>query len=345
VTKYLKIENILRRQPRTWLITGVAGFIGSNLLERLLMLDQRVVGVDNFSTGQKRNLEQVESCVGASRWSQFRFLSADIRDLDSCRKACYGVDIILHQAALGSVPRSIQDPIATNQSNVDGFLNMLVAAKDASVHRFVYAASSSTYGDHPGLPKREETIGRPLSPYAVTKYVNELYADVFSRSYGLQSIGLRYFNVFGRRQNPNGEYAAVIPRWISTLMESKPIFINGDGSTTRDFCYVDNAVQANILAGVVEDDAALNQVFNIAVGDRTSLLDLFDFMRDKIAERNSVVRSLAPEFRPFRSGDVQHSQADISKARQLLGYEPTHRVFEGLSEAMAWYVDNWKSDG
>jgi len=343
VTHLSKIDSILADKPRIWLITGVAGFIGSNLLERLLVLDQHVVGLDNFSTGHELNLAQVESAVGASRWSRFRFLSADIRDLDKCHQVCEGVDIILHQAALGSVPRSIQNPIATNQSNIDGFLNMLVAAKAAGVHRFVYAASSSTYGDHPGLPKREEIIGRPLSPYAVTKYVNELYADVFGRSYGLQSVGLRYFNVFGRRQSPNGDYAAVIPRWISTLMEGKPVFINGDGSTTRDFCYVDNVVQANILAGIVEEEAALNQVYNIAVGERTSLIDLFEFLRDKISENNPAARTLSPEFRPFRAGDVRHSQADISKARQLLGYEPTHRVYEGLSEAMAWYLGNRKS--
>jgi len=345
VSRFSEVESILTVAPRTWLVTGVAGFIGSNLLERLLMLGQRVVGMDNFSTGQESNLVQVESIVGANCWSQFRFLSTDIRDLESCRHACEGVDIILHQAALGSVPRSIQNPIGTNQSNVDGFLNMLVAAKDAGVRRFVYAASSSTYGDHPGLPKREDIIGRPLSPYAVTKFVNELYADVFGRSYGLQSIGLRYFNVFGRRQNPNGEYAAVIPRWISTLMEGKPVFINGDGSTTRDFCYVDNAVQANILAGMVENEAALNQVYNIAVGDRTSLLDLFEFLRAKIGEQEPEFLALVPEFRPFRPGDVRHSQADISKARQLLGYEPTHRVFEGLSEAMTWYLESRKAEG
>jgi UDP-N-acetylglucosamine 4-epimerase len=326
-------------------VTGVAGFIGSNLLERLLALGQRVVGLDNFSTGQKRNLSQVESIVGVSRWSQFRFMLADIQDIEACRQACEGVDIVLHQAALGSVPRSIQNPIATNQSNVDGFLNMLVAAKDAGVQRFVYAASSSSYGDHPDLPKREDIIGRPLSPYAVTKIVNEMYADVFSRTYGLQSIGLRYFNVFGRRQNPNGEYAAVIPRWISALMEGKPVIINGDGSTTRDFCYVDNAVQANILAGMVENEAAINRVYNIAVGNRTSLLDLFEFLRVKIGERNPCALALAPDFRSFRPGDVRHSQADISKARQLLGYEPTHGVFDGLSEAMVWYADNLQAIG
>ena len=326
-------------------MTGVAGFIGSNLLERLLALGQRVVGLDNFSTGQKRNLAQVESIVGVSRWSQFRFMLADIQDIEACRQACEGVDIVLHQAALGSVPRSIQNPIATNQSNVDGFLNMLVAARDAGVQRFVYAASSSSYGDLLDLPKREDVIGRPLSPYAVTKIVNELYADVFSHAYGLQSVGLRYFNVFGPRQNPNGEYAAVIPRWISALIEGKSVIINGDGSTTRDFCYVDNAVQANILAGIVENEAALNQVYNIAVGDRTSLLDLFEFLRVKIGERNPGALALAPEFKPFRPGDVRHSQADISKARQLLGYEPTHRVFDGLAEAMLWYIDNRQTIG
>lgn len=337
--KYSEIESILRIKPRNWLVTGVSGFIGSNLLERLLRLDQWVVGLDNMSTGNEQNLAQVEAIVGPDRWSRFRFVSGDIRDLSVCRDVCEGAEIILHQAALGSVPRSIQNPITTNESNVDGFLNMLVAARDAGVQRFIYAASSSTYGDHPGLPKREEIIGRPLSPYAVTKYVNELYADVFSRTYGLQSIGLRYFNVFGRRQSPSGEYAAVIPRWISALKSGGPVFINGDGSTTRDFCYVDNVVQANILAGMVESAAAINQVYNIAVGEQTSLLEIFDFLRDKMAERDSNVRSIVPQFLPFRPGDVRHSQANISKARQHLGYAPTHRVFEGLSEATGWYVD------
>ncbi len=304
------------------------------------MLDQQVVGLDNFSTGQRRNLAMVEAIVGPARWSRFHFHEADIRDLEACRRACKGAHVILHQAALGSVPRSIRDPIATNQSNVDGFLNMLVAANEAGVRRFVYAASSSTYGDHPGLPKREDVIGRPLSPYAVTKFVNELYADVFGRTFGLPSIGLRYFNVFGRRQDPNGEYAAVIPRWISALIKGNPISINGDGSTTRDFCYVDNAVQANILAATVEREAALHQVYNVAVGDRTSLLQLFRFLRDTIAAQHTAVRSVEPEFRPFRAGDVMHSQADISKARLLLGYRPTHRVFEGLIEASGWYLEN-----
>lgn len=322
------------------MVTGVAGFIGSNILEKLLLLDQHVVGLDNFSTGRKGNLEQVKSSVGVNRWSRFRFVEGDVRDIERCKAACSGVSIVLHQAALGSVPRSISDPVSTHQSNVDGFLNMLVAAKEKGVRRFVYAASSSTYGDHPGLPKVESIIGRPLSPYAVTKYINELYAEVFERCYGLQSIGLRYFNVFGRRQNPSGEYAAVIPRWISQMLRGRQIVINGDGSTTRDFCYVENVVQANLLAGLTESDAAVNQVYNIAVGERTSLLDLFNFLREKLSDRVPALLSVPPEFRPFRPGDVRHSLADISKAKELLGYKPSHNVFEGLTEALRWYTEN-----
>lgn len=327
----------LRAEPRTWLVTGVAGFIGSNLLEALLKLDQRVVGLDNFSTGYQRNLDDVQRAVSAQQWASFRMIEGDTRDLAACRQACAGADYVLHQAALGSVPRSIEDPIATNQSNIDGFLNMLVAARDAKVRRFVYAASSSTYGDHPDLPKVEDKIGKPLSPYAVTKLVNELYAQVFAGTYGFKAIGLRYFNIFGRRQDPDGAYAAVIPKWIAALIQNQPVHINGDGETSRDFCYVDNAVQANLLAAA-SDEAAANQVYNIAVGDRTTLNQLYYHLRDQLAPRFSHLQGAQPVYRDFRAGDVRHSLADIGKAKALLGYAPSHRIAEGLAEAMAWYV-------
>lgn len=324
-------------EPRTWLVTGVAGFIGSNLLEALLRLEQRVVGLDNFSTGLQRNLEETRGLVMPQQWARFTFHEGDIRRLDDCRRACEGVDHVLHQAALGSVPRSLADPIATNAANIDGFLNMLVAARDARVRSFTYAASSSTYGDHPALPKLEDRIGKPLSPYAVTKYVNELYADVFARNYGFESIGLRYFNVFGRRQNPDSAYAAVIPKWTAALISGEKVFINGDGETSRDFCYIANAVQANLLAAVATDPHARNQVYNVAVGDRTTLNTLFGLLRDNLAPYG-VAAGAQPVFRDFRPGDVRHSQADIGKARRLLHYAPTHRIADGIAEAMSWYV-------
>lgn len=325
----------LPRQSRTWLITGVAGFIGSNLLEVLLRLDQRVVGLDNFATGQRRNLEEVRAQVSDAQWDRFALHELDIRDPDACRRACTGIDHVLHQAALGSVPRSLEDPIATNSANIDGFLNMLVAARDAKVRSFTYAASSSTYGDHPGLPKLEDRIGKPLSPYAVTKYVNELYADVFARCYSFPSIGLRYFNVFGRRQEPNGAYAAVIPKWTASLVKGERVFINGDGETSRDFCYVANAVQANLLAATTANPDAVNQVYNVAVGGRTTLNDLYRLLCE-----NLRIDDAAPKYRDFRAGDVRHSQADTSKARRLLGYEPSHDVRAGLAEAVPWYISN-----
>jgi UDP-N-acetylglucosamine 4-epimerase len=318
-------------------VTGVAGFIGSNLLEQLLKLDQVVVGLDNSSTGKQQNLDEVQALVGADCWAKFRFVEGDIRDLDACHLACRGVDYVLHEAALGSVSRSIEDPITTNANNVTGFLNMLVAARDAGVRRFVYAASSSTYGDHPALPKVEERIGRPLSPYAVTKYVNELYADVFARCYGLQTVGLRYFNIFGPRQDPDGAYAAVIPKWVSSLLRREPVFINGTGETSRDFCYVRNAIQANLLAATVERAEAFDQVYNVAVNGRTTLLDLFALLRDGLAARHPHLRNVQPIHRDFRAGDVLHSQADIGKARRLLGYEPTHSIVQGLAESLGWY--------
>ena len=329
----------LRASPRIWLITGVAGFIGSNLLETLLKLDQRVVGLDNFATGYQRNLDEVGTLVEPSQWTRFKFIEADICRLDDCRRACDGVDYVLHLAALGSVPRSLADPIATNAANVTGFLNMLVAARDAKVKRFVYAASSSTYGDHPGLPKVEETIGKPLSPYAVTKYVNELYADVFARGYGFESIGLRYFNVFGARQDPNGAYAAVIPKWTAAMIEGEPVFINGDGETSRDFCYVANAVQANLLAATARNGEAVNQVYNVAVGHRTTLNQLYEELRRLLAPSFPHLQDAAPRYRDFRKGDVRHSLADIGKAQRLLGYAPEFRVDEGLKLAMPWYMD------
>jgi len=334
----LKLE--LRSNPKTWLVTGCAGFIGSNILEQLLKLDQKVVGLDNFSTGKQRNLDEVQSLVGKEQWAQFRFIKGDIRDLVTCHEACFGVDYVLQQAALGSVPRSIDDPITSNASNVTGFLNMLVAAKDAGVKRFVYAASSSTYGDHPGLPKVEDLIGRPLSPYAVTKYVNELYADVFARCYGLESIGLRYFNVFGPRQDPDGAYAAVIPKWVASLLRQEPVYINGTGETSRDFCYVQNAVQANLLAATADRVEAVNQVYNVAVNARTSLVELFALLRDGLAASHPALKDCRPVFRDFRAGDVMHSQADIGKARKLLGYEPTHTIGRGLEDALGWYKDS-----
>ncbi|MCI3204948.1 MULTISPECIES: NAD-dependent epimerase/dehydratase family protein [Pandoraea] len=339
MTAFDNLKLHLSTTPQTWLVTGVAGFVGSNLLQALLTLNQRVVGLDNFSGGHQRNLDEVQRQVSAGQWSNFRFVQGDIRDLETCQKVCDGVDIVLHQAALGSVPRSIADPINTNQNNIDGFLNMLVAARDAKVSRFVYAASSSTYGDHPGLPKVEDKTGKPLSPYAVTKLVNELYADVFARTYGLKTIGLRYFNIFGRRQDPDGAYAAVIPKWIASLARNEAVFINGDGETSRDFCYVDNAVQANLLAGTVTNDEAINQVYNVAVGDRTTLNELYHHLRENLAAKYPHLNNAQPVYRDFRAGDVRHSLADIDKARRLLGYQPTHRIGEGLKEAMDWYVD------
>ena len=325
-----------------WLVTGGAGFIGSHLVESLLQLGQSVITLDNLATGYRANLEQVERSVGADRWNLHRFVEGDIADPATCREACAGVDFVLHHAALGSVPRSIADPIATNTANVAGFVNMLVAARDAKAKRFIYAASSSTYGDHPGLPKVEEQIGRPLSPYAVTKYVNELYAEVFAQCYGLQTVGLRYFNVFGARQDPEGPYAAVIPSWVRAMLTAQPVQINGDGETTRDFCYVANAVQANLLAALSERPEALNQVYNVAAGGRTPLNALFQTLRELLARSQPELAAIRPEYRDFRPGDVRHSQADISKAHRLLGYEPTHDLRRGLEEALPWYVREFR---
>ncbi|MDO8772039.1 MAG: NAD-dependent epimerase/dehydratase family protein [Burkholderiaceae bacterium] len=407
MTAYQQLQTRLPIEPRTWLVTGVAGFIGSNLLETLLKLGQRVVGLDNFATGHQRNLDEVQTLVSPAQWANFSFIQGDIRNLEDCQKAmtfapsepaCHGeqsaaihapapgsgsgsviasearqsippnpnpdphpVDYVLHQAALGSVPRSLADPITTNAANITGFLNMLVAARDAKVKSFTYAASSSTYGDHPGLPKVEGTIGKPLSPYAVTKYVNELYADVFARCYGFNAVGLRYFNVFGPRQDPNGAYAAVIPKWIASLIKGEPVYINGDGETSRDFCFIANVVQANLLAATVTSlsstaviasearqsmppspppsPSPVNQVYNVAVGDRTTLNDLYAQLHRNLLPLYPHLEGIQPVYRDFRSGDVRHSLADISKAQRLLGYAPTQRIGEGLALAMPWYIE------
>jgi UDP-N-acetylglucosamine 4-epimerase len=323
-----------------FLITGVAGFIGSNLLEALLKQNNNVVGLDNFSTGHQKNLQEVRRLVSSEQWSRFRFIEGDIRNPKDCKAACDGADVVLHQAALGSVPRSIEDPINTNANNIDGFLNILVAARDAKVKRFVYAASSSTYGDHPDLPKVEDKIGRPLSPYAVTKVVNELYADVFAKTYAMECVGLRYFNVFGRRQDSNGAYAAVIPKWTAALIKGEPVIINGDGETSRDFCYIDNVVQANLLAATTNNPDAVNQVYNVAVGERTSLNDLYHEIHQQLLPRYSHLAEAKPIYCDFRSGDVRHSLANISKAGSLLGYTPTCRLRDGLAEAVVWYIQN-----
>ncbi|MEI6209329.1 MAG: SDR family oxidoreductase [Desulfuromonadales bacterium] len=340
MNRYEKSESQLQSQPKTWLITGVAGFIGSNLLEHLLRLDQRIVGLDNFSTGKQSNLDEVQHCVSEEQWLRFTFVEGDIRNPATCRGVCQRVDFVLHEAALGSVPRSIEDPITSNESNVSGFLNMLVAARDAGVKRFVYAASSSTYGDHPGLPKVEDEIGKPLSPYAVTKYVNELYADVFARTYGMELIGLRYFNVFGPRQDPEGAYAAVIPCWIRALIKGEAVYINGNGETSRDFCFVKNVIQMNLLAATSTEPNAVNQVYNTAVNARTDLNGLFSKLHSRLLPHFPHLHDCKPVYRDFRKGDVLHSQADISKGSRLLGYAPTHSIDQGLDAALPWYMAN-----
>jgi UDP-N-acetylglucosamine/UDP-N-acetylgalactosamine 4-epimerase len=346
--KYEELQEHLKSNQYTWLITGVAGFIGSNLLEKLLILNQKVIGLDNFETGYQHNIDQaLEDAENNLKGrglelalDNFRLIEGDIRELDNCHSACKGIDFVLHQAALGSVPRSIENPVHTNKANIDGFLNMLVAAKDASVKRFVYAASSSTYGDHPALPKVEDRIGNPLSPYSVTKVVNELYAGVFAKTYGFKCIGLRYFNIFGKRQNPNGAYAAVIPKWVSSILNKEEVFINGDGETSRDFCYIDNTVQMNILAAMTDNDDATDQVYNVALNARTSLNQLYQMIEERLINRVEGLAKKAPVYRDFRTGDVRHSQADISKAQELLSYQPSHKIAEGLDVAMDWYVES-----
>lgn len=336
-----RVTQGLCAKPRRWLVTGCAGFIGSHLVEALLRLDQSVVGLDNFSTGYRRNLEELEDGLPPSQWQQFQFIEADICHPLACQSVCSEIDYVLHHAAQGSVPRSINDPLATHAANVDGFLNMLVAARDAQVKRFVYAASSSTYGDSPDLPKVEDIIGRPLSPYAVTKRINELYAEVFARCYGLPSIGLRYFNVFGARQDPDGAYAAVIPCWARAMLTGEPVLINGDGETSRDFCFVDNVVQANLLAATTDSAEAINQIYNVALDKRTSLNRLFELLRDALADGKPELSKLKPRYEAFRSGDVRHSRADIGKAKRLLEYTPMHRIEDGIRITMPWYVSRF----
>ena len=337
---YDQLQEELKATPKTWLVTGVAGFIGSNLLEALLRLDQRVVGLDNFATGKKKNLEEVRSLVSPAQWGRFQFLEGDIADLAACQKACAGVDFVLHQAALGSVPLSLTNPLGSHRSNVTGCLHMLLAARDAKVQRFVYASSSAIYGDDPGLPKVEEKIGRPLSPYAATKAIDEVYAAAFALGYGLPCIGLRYFNVFGCRQDPDGAYAAVIPKWIASLLKRETVFINGDGETSRDFCFVANVVQANLLAATTKKAEAVNRAYNVALGERTTLNELFNLLQGALRTRGAALPDQKPVYRDFRAGDVRHSLADISKAQGLLGYAPTHSIRQGLELAMDWYRQN-----
>ncbi len=334
---YKEIKKYIRANPKKWLITGIAGFIGSNLLEVLLNLDQHVIGLDNFLTGHKQNLDEVKLLVTGQQWGRFELINGDIRDLRTCLNMCKGVDIVLHEAALGSVPRSIENPIATNDHNLTGFLNIISAARDAGVKRFVYASSSSVYGDHPDLPKTEDKIGKPLSPYAVTKQVNKKYANVSSRIYGLQCIGLRYFNVFGPRQDPNGPYAAVIPKCFASLRKGEDVFIYGDGETSRDFCFVDNVIHANILTAYTENHGALNTIDNIAYGGRTTLKELYYTIHEEIAGSNPAMLRPEPIYKDFRPGDIRHSIADISKAQQFLGYEPLFSSKKGLEKAVKWY--------
>jgi UDP-N-acetylglucosamine/UDP-N-acetylgalactosamine 4-epimerase len=346
MTKYEQLQEHLKINPSTWLVTGVAGFIGSNILEKLLILNQKVIGLDNFDTGHQHNIDQAiedaNKVTGKDLNNNFKFINGDIRDLNDCRLASSGVDYVLNQAALGSVPRSIGDPINTNKANIDGFLNMLVASKDAHVKRFVYAASSSTYGDHPDLPKVEDKIGNPLSPYAVTKVVNELYASVFAKTYGFKTVGLRYFNIFGKRQDPNGAYAAVIPKWVSAILNKEDVFINGDGESSRDFCYIDNTVQINLLAATTDNNDATDQVYNVALNDRTSLNKLYQMIEERLIQRTKGLEKKEPIYRDFRAGDVRHSQANIDKAQALLSYQPKYMISEGLDEAIDWYIESLK---
>ncbi|WP_407331003.1 NAD-dependent epimerase/dehydratase family protein [Enterovibrio sp. 27052020O] len=341
MSKYEKVKKELQTNPKIWLITGVAGFIGSNLLEALLKLNQTVVGLDNFSTGKKENLHQVEALVTKEQWKRFDFNEGDICEFDTCKKVTAKVDYVLHQAALGSVPRSIADPVMTNSANITGFLNILTASKDNDVRSFTYAASSSTYGDHPALPKVEQNIGKPLSPYAVTKYVNELYAEVFAKTYGFKSIGLRYFNVFGRRQAPNGAYAAVIPKWISLMLDNSDLVINGDGETSRDFCYIENVIQANLLSATASESHKDN-IYNIALGDRTTLNELVKLIGNELVA-NGIDTESEVLYSEFRAGDVRHSQASIAKAADMLGYEPKYKIEIGIQETVRWYINNVKS--
>jgi UDP-N-acetylglucosamine 4-epimerase len=340
MSRYDEITARLRSRPQRWLVTGVAGFIGSNLLETLLQLDQQVTGLDNFATGHRANLDQVRAAVPAERWARFRFVEGDVAAPEVCADAVAGVDAILHQAAIGSVPRSIEQPLESNRANVTGQLALLEAARRAGVGRFVYASSSAVYGDSPRMPKVEEEIGAPLSPYAVTKLTNELYAATYGRLHGMQTAGLRYFNVFGRRQDPEGAYAAVIPAWVAAMIRGQQVRINGTGETSRDFCYVANVVQANLLAASCDDPQAHNQAYNVAVGRRTTLLELYEALRCRLAAGRPGLAAARPSHGPFRAGDVLHSLADTGKASRLLGYQPTHTLEQGLDEALGWYEGN-----
>jgi len=346
MTRYEQLQEYLKDNQSTWLVTGVAGFIGSNLLEKLLILNQKVVGLDSFDTGYQHNVDQAiqdaNNITGKDLSNNFRFINGDIRKLNDCKNACNGVDYVLHQAALGSVPRSIEDPIGTNEANINGFLNMLVASRDAKVKRFVYAASSSSYGDNPDLPKVEHMIGNPLSPYAVTKLVNELYANVFAKNYDFKTIGLRYFNIFGKRQDPDGAYAAVIPKWVGAILNKEDVYINGDGETSRDFCYIDNTVQMNLLAATTDNEEAADQVYNVALNDRTSLNELHKMIEERLIQRVEGLEKKKPIYREFRSGDVRHSQASIDKAQKLLDYQPKYKISEGMDDAIDWYVNSIK---
>ena len=346
MTRYEQLQEHLKDNQSTWLVTGVAGFIGSNLLEKLLILNQKVVGLDSFDTGYQHNVDQAiqdaNDITGKDLSKNFKFINGDIKKLSDCKLACDGVDYVLHQAALGSVPRSIEDPIATNEANINGFVNMLVASRDAKVKRFVYAASSSSYGDNPDLPKVEHMTGNPLSPYAVTKIVNELYANVFAKNYDFKTIGLRYFNIFGKRQDPDGAYAAVIPKWVAAILNKEDVYINGDGETSRDFCYIDNTVQMNLLAATTDNEEATNQVYNVALNDRTSLTKLHQMIEERLIERVEGLEKKKPIYREFRSGDVRHSQASIDKAQKLLDYQPKYRISEGMADAIDWYVNSIK---
>ena len=346
MTRYEQLQEHLKDNQSTWLVTGVAGFIGSNLLEKLLILNQKVVGLDSFDTGYQHNVDQAiqdaNDITGKDLSNNFKFINGDIKKLSDCKLACDGVDYVLHQAALGSVPRSIEDPIATNEANINGFVNMLVASRDAKVKRFVYAASSSSYGDNPDLPKVEHMTGNPLSPYAVTKIVNELYANVFAKNYDFKTIGLRYFNIFGKRQDPDGAYAAVIPKWVAAILNKEDVYINGDGETSRDFCYIDNTVQMNLLAATTDNEEATNQVYNVALNDRTSLTKLHQMIEGRLIERVEGLEKKKPIYREFRSGDVRHSQASIDKAQKLLDYQPKYRISEGMADAIDWYVNSIK---
>ncbi|OQW50290.1 MAG: Vi polysaccharide biosynthesis protein VipB/TviC [Proteobacteria bacterium SG_bin7] len=340
MSKFDEVKSLMLKKQKHWLVTGCAGFIGSHISLHLLKLNQKVTGLDNFITGHRQNLNDIKSQLPSNQWKNFNFIEGDIRSPDTCNTAVKKIDFVSHQAALGSVPRSIKDPMATNDHNINGFVNMINAAKNANVKAFVYASSSSVYGDHPTLPKIEPQIGKMLSPYAVTKYTNELYANVFLKNYDFPVVGLRYFNVFGARQDPSGPYAAVIPLWVASLIKGEELFINGDGSTSRDFCYVDNAVQANILAANCSNNKAYGEAFNVACGERTTLLELYNVLKTKLQNRFPQIKNHKPTLRDFRAGDIQHSLADISKARHLLGYEPTHNVTSGLDEALNWYIDS-----